>query len=234
MAWPITVQGIAVGNVASFGFFLYTLGFRVGAALVLSGMFKVYALIPSLWLIRERHWRQLVIGVAILGVLAVGSIPIVGLSTWAAWPTGLIAFQESMTRFPAMVSNALVRGTGEAWAVALTLIAIGFALFGRGRNSLARFGLASVVGSPTLYLHGLSPLVVGALVLGPEVLWFFFGLGPWYLGFGPDTGWIAMAVVGLALVVARNRDLRPPGDLSAARADLHPLNQAGQVWPEAG
>ena len=114
MAWPITLQGIAVGNVASFGFFLYALGFQVGTALVLSGMFKIQSLIPSLWLIRERRWRQLIVGVAIIGVLALASVPIVGLSTWAAWPPGLVAFEETLARFPALASSALVRDSGQS------------------------------------------------------------------------------------------------------------------------
>ena len=75
--------------------------------------------------------------------------------------------------------------------------------------------------------------MAGALVLGPEVLWFFFGLGPWYVGFGPNTAWIAIAIVGLALAFVRGPDLRPPSDLSAARADVHPAALAGQVWPDA-
>ena len=62
IAWPATAVGLAVGNVASFTFLLYVLGFRLGAALVLSGIFKVQSIIPGLWLIRERRWRELALG----------------------------------------------------------------------------------------------------------------------------------------------------------------------------
>ncbi len=96
----------------------------------------------------------------------------------------------------------------------------------RGRNALARYGLASVVASPTLYLHGLSPLLAGMLILGPELLWFTLGLGPWSVG-----PWITMALVGLALFRVRGSDLRTPNDLSRERADLHPVGRLGQVWP---
>lgn len=232
LAWPIPAQGIAVGNVASYTFFLYCLGFRVGASIVLSGIFKVQSLIPGLWLLRERRWREVAVGIAVVAVLAIASVLIVGLQTWTAWPTGLTSFQASLIRFPSLAGVTLARWHGEAVALAITVVAVGFALLRRGRNGLARLGLASVVGSPTLSLHGLSPLLAGALILGPELLWFFFGLGPWYPGFGLQSAWFAMAFVGLALLVARGGDLRPPGDLSPARADVHPAATAGQVWPE--
>jgi hypothetical protein len=120
-----------------------------------------------------------------------------------------------------------------ALAVVLTAFSIGVAFVGRGRNGLARFGLAGIVSSPTLYVHGLSPLLAGALGLGPELLWFSLGLGPWWIGF--PSAWLAMGLVGLALLVRRGNDLDLPSDLSPARADLHPLGHTGQVWPdEAG
>lgn len=231
LAWPALAQGIFVGNVASFTFFLFALGFRFGAAILLSGSFKVQSMIPTLWLVRERRWKQILEGIVILAVLAVISLPIVGLHTWFAWPDGLRHFQESLARFPALESRSLVRWHGATVAAAISLVAVGFALVARGRNALARFGLASIVASPTLYLHGLSPLLAGMLILGPELLWFTLALGPWHVGFRLQAAWIAMAIVGLALLRARGSDLRIPDDLSPARADLHPAGRLGQVWP---
>src|SRR4029077_19163399 len=95
MAWPVVAPGVAVGNVASFTFFLYALGFRVGAALVLSGAFKVQSMIPAIWLVAERRWQQLIMGIGIIVVIAALSLPVVGLHTWLAWPDGLRHFQES-------------------------------------------------------------------------------------------------------------------------------------------
>lgn len=226
VAWPVVAQGIAVGNVASFTFLMYALGFRVGAALVLSGMFKVQSMIPSLWLIAERRWRQLIAGIGVIAVVAAISLPVVGLHTWLAWPDGLLHFQESLARFPGLESKSLVRWLGPTFALLISAVAIAFALMARGRNALARYGLASVVASPTLYLHGLSPLLAGMLILGPELLWFTLGLGPWSVG-----PWITMALVGLALFRVRGSDLRTPNDLSRERADLHPAGRLGQVWP---
>jgi hypothetical protein len=117
-----------------------------------------------------------------------------------------------------------------ALALVVTAAAIGFAFVGRGRDGLARFGIAGIVSSPTLYVHGLSPLLAGALGLGPELLWFVLGLAPWRIGF--PSAWLAIGLVGLALVLRQGNDLRLPGDLSPARADLHPLGRTGQVWPD--
>jgi Glycosyltransferase family 87 len=228
LAWPAPAQGIAVGNVASYTFLLYALGFQIGVMIVLSGVFKVQSLIPTLWLVRERRWRQLGAAVAILAVMALVSVPIVGLRTWFAWPDGLRHFQETLATFPSIEGLSVVRWQGPTVALAITLVVLVLALLARGRRALAGLGLASVVGSPTLSLHGLSPLLAGALVLGPELLWFFLGLGPWL---GPWTAWLALVVVGLALLVARDDDLRIPGDLSPSRADLHPAGQTGQPWP---
>lgn len=226
IAWPVVAQGIAVGNVASFTFFLYALGVRVGAALVLSGMFKVQSLIPIIWLLAERRGRQLLAGIVIVVAIAAISVPVVGVHTWLAWPDGLRFFQQSLGRFPVLEGRSIEHLVGPALALLVAIAATGFALMARGRNALARFGLASVMASPTLYLHGLSPLLAGMLILGPELFWFTLGVGPWKLG-----AWMTMAIVGLALVRVRGSDLRSPGDLSSARSDLHPAGRLGQVWP---
>ena len=226
LAWPAVAQGIAVGNVASFTFFLYAIGFRVGAAIVLSGSFKVQSMIPAIWLVAERRWRQLIEGLVIIALIAAISLPIVGLHTWLAWPDGLRHFQESLARFPILESKSIAHRLGPLLALVIAVAAIAFALMARGRNALARYGLASIVASPTLYLHGLSPLLAGMLILGPELLWFTLGVGPWSVG-----SWITMGVVGLALLRARGNDLWIPSDLSTERADLHPAGRLAQVWP---
>lgn len=231
VAWPALAQGISVGNVASYTFFLFVLGFRVGAAIVLSGSFKVQSMIPILWLVRERRWRSIIEGAVAVAVLAAISLPFVGLHTWLAWPDGLRYFQESLARFPGLEGLSFVRWHGPVVAAAISVVLVAFALIARGRNGLARFGLASIVASPTLYMHGLSPALAGMLILGPELLWFTLGLGPWHVGFHLQAAWFAIAIVALALLRARGSDLRIPDDLSQARADLHPAGRIGQVWP---
>jgi hypothetical protein len=221
--------GIAVGNVASFIFFLYVAGFRVGASLFLSGLFKPQSTIPALWLVREGRWRQIATGIGIVVVLALIALPLTGLNAWLDWLSGLRYFQDSFAASPSMQGLSLSRWLG-ALALVLIVVSIGIAFVGRGRNGLARFGLAGIMSSPTLYVHGLSPLLAGALGLGPELLWFVLGLAPWWIGF--PSAWLAMGLVGLALLVRRGNDLRLPNDLSPAREDLHPLRAMGQVWPD--
>jgi hypothetical protein len=231
LAWPPVALGIAVGNVASFTFFLYVAGFRVGAALVLSGIFKLQSTIPALWLIREEKWRSIAAGVGIVAILALIAVPLVGLHAWVDWLNGLRYFQESLSAHPKIEGLSLARRLGPTVAFAAVVLAIAFGLLGRGRNGLARFGIASVVASPTLYFHGFTPLLAGALSLGPELLWFFLGIGDWSWH-GLQSAWLAIVMVGVALLVARGFDLRPPADLSPSRADVHPAGRTGQVWPD--
>jgi hypothetical protein len=231
LAWPPAAEGIVSGNVATFAFFLFVLGFRYGAALVLSGAFKVQSLIPSVWLLRERRWRDIAIGVGVVAIIALISVPIVGPHVWWDWPAALRAFQESNREFPGLMGHSLQRRLGDA-AFVIAALAVGFGLLRRGRNGLARLGAASVVASPTLYLHGLLPALAGALVLGPELLWFVLAVGPWPIGFGIQTPWLTLVLVGLALVVSRGNDLLLPGDLSPARRDVHPVGASRQVWPD--
>jgi hypothetical protein len=70
-------------------------------------------------------------------------------------------------------------------------------------------------------------MLAGALVLGPEVLWLVLGLGPW----ATHLVWGAVVLVAIGLHFA-GRDLQRPGDLSSARADIHPAGPlVTQVWP---
>lgn len=228
--WPPLGLGVAVGNVASFIFLLFVLGFRVGASLVVGGVFKPQGTIPALWLVRERRWREIAVGAAVGLLLVLIALPLAGVNAWSEWLTAIRYFQESFGRYPSIQGISLTRWVGSALALVVTIVAVILAFLGRGRNGLARFGLASIIASPTLYLHGLSPMLAGALALGPELLWFVLGIGPWWIGF--QSSWLAIAIVFLSLLAARGDDLRAPIDLSPARADMHPLGRAGQVWPD--
>jgi len=230
LAWPPLALGIAVGNVASFIFLLFAAGFRFGASLIFSGIFKPQSAIPALWLVGERRWRMIAAGMGIAALLALLELVLNGVDEWPGWLSALRYFQESFTAFPSMQGVSLTRDIGSVPALVVAIVAVGLAFLGRGRNGLARFGLASVLASPTLYLHGLSPLLAGALSLGPELLWFVLGLGPWSIGF--QSAWLAVTLVGIALLLVSNDDLRLPIDLSPSRADVHPLGRVGQVWPD--
>jgi uncharacterized membrane protein (UPF0136 family) len=235
LAWPVFAIGLSVGNVAAFGFLCFALGYRFAAALVIGGLFKPQSGIAAIWGLRERRYREILIGLVVLGLLVIASIAVTGFAAWGEWLRSIGYFEQTMDRF-AMRGASLTRYLPTVVVVVVTLVAIGVALRRGGRNGLARFGLVSIVASPTLYIHGYWPLLPGALTLRPEILWFALALVPWDVwGVLPLSGaWVAIAIVAVALIRSRNENLTGPADLSAEAADLHPAGAGGQVWPVPG
>lgn len=229
LGWPAIAVGVSVGNVAIFLFLMLAAGFRAGALLVVGGLIKPQAAILALWLVRQRRWRSIAIGLAIVVALVLVTLPLTGLQAWFDWAASLGHFQATTDRFPAMKGQSLTRSLPVAVAVLAGVVAVVLAFLGRGRNGLARFGVASVVVSPTLYLHGLTALLPGTLALRPELLWFVLGLGPW-IGNG-SSAWLAVLIVFASLLIARRDDLPVPPDLSPGEADVHPAGRTPRVWP---
>ena len=87
-------------------------------------------------------------------LLVLATLPLVGIDLWRDWLNGLSAYQESQQYLNGLYGVGLGRYL-PMWAflaiAALTLVA---ALWVRGREGLARLGLASVVASPSLWSHG--------------------------------------------------------------------------------
>jgi hypothetical protein len=229
LLWPPLAIGISVGNVAIVGFVLFALGVRFGPALVVGGMFKPQSALPALWLVRERRWRDLMVGITIALGLVASSLLVTGLQPWSEWLQALGQFQEMSQQLPAIKGFSVTRWLPVTALIVAAVVAVGFAWLGRGRNGLARFGVASVVASPTLYIHGLAPLLPGVLVMSPALMWFVLGLGPW-VGAGLSA-WLAVALVAVRLWGADER-LTVPADLDPNLADIHPAAAAGSVWPE--
>jgi hypothetical protein len=231
LAWPVFAIGLSVGNVAPFGFLCLALGYRFAAFLVVAGVFKPYSGIAAIWGIGERRYREVVLGVAVVALLVIVTIPLTGLAAWVDWARALGYFGQALDRFD-MRGPSLI-GSAPAWlAVVVGVAAVGLALRRRGRNGLARFGLASIVVSPTLYLHGFAPMVPGALTLRPELFWFVLAVVPWDAWSVPVSGgWVAVAVVAAALLRSRGDGLAVPHDLSEGAADLHPAGAGGLIWP---
>jgi hypothetical protein len=232
LGWPPIAIGVSVGNVGMVSFLLLAAGFWVGALLIVGGVFKPQSLIPALWLVRHGRWRAIALGAGIVLALALVTLPLTGLQAWFDWVASLGHFQATTDRFPAMKGFSLTRSLPAVIAILFGLVAVGLALLGRGRNGLARLGAASVVASPTLYLHGLTAILPGTLALRPELLWFVLGLGPW-IGTG-SSAWLAVGIVFVSLLIAGSDDLPIPSDLSPGEADIHPAGQAQRVWPERG
>ena len=89
LLWTPFFQGLYVGNVAVPAFALFAAAPWFGAGLILAAVFKPYSGLAALWLVRERRLRALVVGLAVLALLVLLTLPLVGIDAWRAWIEGL-------------------------------------------------------------------------------------------------------------------------------------------------
>lgn len=217
LAFPPMAIGFESGNIAALTFLLFVAGVRTGGTLLVDGLFKVQSGLPALWLLRQRRWRGIVVGVAVLAAICLVTLPIVGLDSWRAWFDGLGYRAASQAAIPALFgySNAQML-PGAAFAA----VSVGFVLLAltfRGRRGLAGLGLASIFASPALWPHGF----VFAL---PAVLMFENGTLVWLLLGVGATGsnmWLLFWIGWLAILAARR--------LPSGR--LHPMAGTDGPWP---
>jgi hypothetical protein len=231
--WPPLFQGLWVGNVAVPALALFALGPWLGAGLVAGAIFKSYTGIASLWLVRERRWLQLISGVAAIAVLALLTLPLVGVSAWQGWIEALRLYQVSQVNMPTLYGFGLPRFV-PVWAfVALAAAAVLAALRVTGREGLARLGTATIVASPSLWGHGLLLAVPSMLDL--RALWLWLAIG---ITSAPDglQWWWAIGLIAASWFVP---GLRRPAAATAGTAEgdtdglLHPLVAGLGPWPEA-
>ncbi len=212
LLWPPFFQGLYVGNVAVPAFALFAAAPWVGAGLVLAAIFKPYSGLAALWLVRERHLRPIAIGVIVLVGLAVLSLPLVGVDAWTAWIEGLGFYARSQPGLQALVAMGLGAWFPAPVPLAAAAAVVAWAWLGRGRDGLARFGVATVVASPSLFSHGFLVALPAVLALRPLVLWLALGI----TSVAPGLGW------WLAVV------------LVVAASGLPPLRRpTGGPWPTA-
>jgi hypothetical protein len=220
LLWPPCFTGIWSGNVAPIAFMLFALGPISVAFLILGVTFKLHNGIPALWGLRERRWREITVGVALLGVLGLATLPLVGIGAWRDWILSLGYFGATAQAYPTVISHALWRFLPAAIVVALSIAAVVIGLWRSGTPGLARLGVASVVASPSLYVHGLMVLVPGLLELPATFCWFALSvaaLGIW----GP---WLAVICAVIGLLVPAIPAARPPHDR------YHPSGSLS-AWP---
>jgi hypothetical protein len=221
LLWPPFFEGLWVGNVAVPALLLFAVGPRLAAALPLGALFKLQSAVPSLWLVRERRWSSLAVGVGLLVGLAVVTLPFVGLESWRAWVEALRLFQAFEGAVPGLYGAALPRYLPYAAYLAISIVAVGAAMvLGRGRRGLARFGIASVVASPSLYRHGFLVVLPGLLGNGETLFWLALGLG-----FSPASigWWFTAAIAAVGTFRWRALGPRPEGT-------LHPLGPQAEPW----
>jgi glycosyl transferase family 87 len=225
LAWPPVAQGLYVGNVAIPLFALFAAAPWRPALLAIPPLFKVYSAIAFLWLLRREHWRSAILGGLAVAAACVATLPFVGLQLWADWIDGLAAYQVSQQLLPNnLYGYGLARYMPLVSFVGIAVVVTVLALRARGRREqLARLGVATVTGSPSLFAHGYLVALPGMLRLDTPWFWLAFGLtscahGPAWFG--------AIAVIVWSWLEPSFRKPR--------RFDpYHPLGAAPSAWPAA-
>ncbi|MEO7664804.1 MAG: glycosyltransferase 87 family protein, partial [Candidatus Limnocylindrales bacterium] len=172
LLWRPVLEGIYVGNVAVPLLACLAVAVRHPAALVIPPVFKVYSGTATLWLIRERRWRSLLLGGLVVAVAALVTAGATGLGAWRDWLRGLDWFARSQPVLrDYLYGIALPRYLGALPALAVGLAVLLLALRARGTEGLARLGLATPALSPSVFVHGFLVAIPAMLALRPAVLW---------------------------------------------------------------
>jgi hypothetical protein len=233
LAWPPLFQAIEVGNVSVFAGLLFALAPWLGAGLVVAAVFKLYSGLAALWLVRERRVLDLVVGIAVVAGAALLTLPLTGLDRWREWLAGLDWYRASQPMLPgSLFGFGLARYLPFLPFVAVAALATIVALRSRGREGLARLGLATVVASPSLYTHGIIVAVPALLLLRSRWMWFALGI----MSVAPGIGWWAgIGLTVIAWVVPVLRRAEPSGEEAVDIDDdaLHPLWRGTGPWPSA-
>lgn len=220
LAFPPMAKGVDSGNVTHLLLLILAAAPFAGGGLVLSGLFKPHAGIPALWLVAERRWAQLALGIGGLLLIAVMTLPLTGLERWIEWVISLGYREQTQQALPILYGHSLAQYL-PLWAfIGLAAVAILLPLVvWAGRRSLAGLGIATIVASPSLWPHGFAMALPAALRLPAPILWLVLGLsagGSWWIWLLPIAG-------GVALLLDWNRPL--PTD------PLHPLAGRRGPWP---
>lgn len=223
IAWPPVAQGLFVGNVAIPLFALFAAAPWRPALLAVPPIFKVYSAIAALWLLRREHWRAAILGGIVVAGACVATLPLVGPQLWLDWIRGLQAYQVSQELLPnSLYGYGLARYVPLIAFVAIAILVTVLAMRARGRREqLARLGLATVTGSPSLFAHGY--LVALPAMLRLDTPWLWLALGLTSCAHGP--AWFG----AIAVVVA---SWFGPGLRKKRGFDpYHPLRAAPAAWP---
>jgi hypothetical protein len=217
LTFPPVMIGFESGNIASLTFLLFAVAVKSGGTLLVDGLFKVQTGIPALWLIRERRWRGVLAGAAVVLAIVLVTLPIVGLDSWRAWWDGLGYRAASQAEVPALYGFSYAKLLPGGVYSALCVAFLGLALIFRGRPGLAALGLASIFASPALWPHGFVFALPAVLMLESGAgVWLILGAG----AFGPNM-WLLFMAGWVAVLGARR--------MPAGR--IHPLVGRDGPWP---
>ncbi|HVL53589.1 MAG TPA: hypothetical protein VM344_04960, partial [Vitreimonas sp.] len=165
------------------------------------------------------------IGTVLVAGVALATLPRVGLDLWGRWIDGLQAYQVSQRLLPEYLygfglARYLPLVLVGAFAVLLTVLAFGAR---DRREQLSRLGVATVVGSPSLFAHGWIVALPAMGRLHTPWFWLAFGL----TACSPGLAWfLALAIVVVSWYRPAMRK-RPQADA------WHPLGAATRPWFES-
>lgn len=236
VAWPPVVNGIMSGNVSIALFGLFALAPWFGPGLVIAPLFKIYNAIAALWLLRERRFRSVAVGIAVILVAAILTLPFVGgVDAWRDWAGALLTFARTQQEVKSLYGLSLERYLPTILVLIAAAAVVVLALLVRGLGCLARLGVATIVAQPSLYIHGFIVALPALLELRSRWVWLAAavlatavptdilpGRLPWP---GP---WLAVA-----LVVASWAQPGLRRDSVQADEPYHPLGSAPRPWPTA-
>jgi Glycosyltransferase family 87 len=235
LAWPPVFQGLFVANVSIFAGFLFAAGPWFGAGLLLAGVFKVYSALAGLWLARERRWRPIVTAVVALAAVSLMTLPLTGIERWREWIAGLVWFRQSQDLLPnSLYGIALPHYLPQIVAVAIGAAVVAAAWFARRTEGLARFGVATIVASPSLYAHGIIPGLPAMTTLRLRWAWLVVAVTSVVPG---EAWWAAIAFICLswfALVLRRPAITLPPASAAGRGGEIAAfdlLGGAAHPWP---
>jgi hypothetical protein len=222
LAWPPVLQGLYVGNVAVPLFALFAAAAWRPALLAIPPIFKPYSGIAALWLLRREHWRQLLVGAAVVVAMVLVTLPLTGLQLWSDWVEGLRVYQVSQRLLPdSLYGFGLGRYVPAAVVAVVAIVVTVLALRTRDRlEQLARLGVATVVASPSLFSHGWLVAVPGLVALRTPWFWLAFGL----TACAPGLAWFVAVVVVVASW------FWPAMRKTAGDDAWHPLGAETRAW----
>ena len=233
LAWPPFAEGLITGNVqtlcfAAFVALLYEPGgggerapirrdlARPGSALAdarngilaaAMGALKVTQ-VPALMYLARRRFRAAAIGVVVLGLVCLATLPLTGVAIYGDWLAQLRRAAD-----PAWTIGGVSLGRWIGMPdLAMTAAGIALALAVRGRDSVAWLGIAMIVASPSVHGFAFLFMLPALLTLRRDLSICVAAL---FLGvYNAAAWWIAFGIVIAALVASNRWDW-----LRARRAD---------------
>lgn len=242
LIWPPFGEGLQVGNVQVLLFAAFVAVFyeardgrarqrllRPGGDLwngilaVSVGALKVTQGLPFLYLVRRRL-RAAVLGVAVVGGIALATLPLTGLSIYGDWLAQLERASD-----PAWTVGGIALGhrLGVPDVVPLAIGAL-IALTVRGGDSAAWLGIALVISTPSAHGYTFLFLLPALLTIRRDLaipiggLFLFYYSFPWWLA----TGLVITAMLGMSRWPELRLAAAEPAELAF---DSAPGSLAGEV-----